>query len=195
MSSARALDKRIVFPNASLVNSGGGLRPGDRLRLGSFRAGTRIGFLVVANGWNGSTVDTLSRPVYYSRPELNPEVLPDRKRHVALLWHEASQRAILGFEDLDRASAGCDNDFNDVLFTVSWNPFPAVDVSNLAGLPGRTDSDGDGASDNVDEFPSDPLRAWAARCSASGVSITTYCLWPWETCTRPCRVARSSQLF
>lgn len=160
MSSARVLDKRIVFPNASLVNSGGGLRPGDRVRLGSFPAGTRIGFLVVANGWNGSTVDTLSRPVYYSRPELNPEVLPDRKRHVALLWHEPSQRAILGFEDLDRGSSGCDNDFNDVLFTVSWNPFPAVDVSNLAGLPGRTDSDGDGASDNVDEFPFDPLRAW-----------------------------------
>jgi hypothetical protein len=44
----------IIFPNASLKNSGGGLQPGDKVLLGRFPANTGIGWFLVPNGWNGS---------------------------------------------------------------------------------------------------------------------------------------------
>lgn len=160
VSTAAKLDKRVIFPNASLSGSGGGLVAGDRIRLGNFRAGSRIGFLVIADGWNGTRVDTVGKPTYYSRSTLNPETDPELRKHVAMLWHAGTDRVVMGFEDLNRGTAGCDHDFNDVLFTVSWNPFRAVDTAQFVPLPGRTDLDGDGVSDNLDEFPDDPTRAY-----------------------------------
>ncbi|MEX0315065.1 MAG: hypothetical protein AB3N18_12885 [Allomuricauda sp.] len=41
----------IIFPNTSMVGSGGGLVPGDRVHLGTFPANTVISWFIVANGW------------------------------------------------------------------------------------------------------------------------------------------------
>lgn len=41
----------IIFPNVSLQGSGGGLRPGNKVNLGRFNAGTTITFALIADGW------------------------------------------------------------------------------------------------------------------------------------------------
>jgi hypothetical protein len=46
----------IIFPNASYHNSGGGLYSGNKVHLGRFAPNTGIGWFLVPNGWNGSTV-------------------------------------------------------------------------------------------------------------------------------------------
>ncbi|MEZ4886118.1 MAG: DUF4114 domain-containing protein [Chitinophagales bacterium] len=45
----------IIFPNVSKNGSGGGLNTGDKVHLGSFTSGTGIGFVLIADGWDGST--------------------------------------------------------------------------------------------------------------------------------------------
>lgn len=180
-SSASSLDKRVLFPNASLRGSGGSLVAGDKIRLGSFPRGTRIGFFVVADGWNGSRVDTSgAKPVYYSRSALNPEADESKRQHMAMLLHQGTGKVAMGFEDLNRSSTDCDNDFNDVMFTVSWNPFVAVSPDQFVPLPGRTDSDKDGIADNVDEYPADPTRAFTRWFPAQGSwgTLAFEDLWP-----------------
>jgi LruC domain-containing protein len=180
ISSASTLDKRILLPNASLQGSGGALVAGDRIRLGNFSAGTRIGFFLIADGWTGTRVDTSGKPTYYSRSALNPESDEASRHHMAMLLHQGTGKAVLGFEDLNRNSSGCDHDFNDALFTVSWNPFAAIKTQQFAPLPNRTDSDQDGISDNVDEFPLDASRAFNRYFpSDTGWGIAAFeDLWP-----------------
>lgn len=181
VSSVAALDKRILFPNASLRGSGGNLVSGDRVRIGAFPAGTRIGFFVVADGWNGSRVDTSgAKPMYFSRAALNPESDVAVRRHVAILLHQGTGKAVMGFEDLNRSTSGCDNDFNDVMFTVAWNPYAAVSPEQFVSLPGKTDSDKDGVPDNLDEFPGDPTRAYTRWFPAKGAwgVLAFEDLWP-----------------
>ncbi|MEN8834397.1 MAG: hypothetical protein ABF265_00110 [Polaribacter sp.] len=39
----------IIFPNASALGSGGGLSVGDKVKIGFFKAGTGIGWVLLAN--------------------------------------------------------------------------------------------------------------------------------------------------
>ncbi len=45
-------DITIIFPNASALGSGGGLKVGDKVKIGSFKAGTGIGWVLLANAWS-----------------------------------------------------------------------------------------------------------------------------------------------
>ena len=47
---------------------------------------------------------------------LNPEVDPNLKKHAILINYTPDNKVLIGFEDLDRTSPGCDNDFNDLVF-------------------------------------------------------------------------------
>ena len=156
-ATPEVVSKVAVFPNASYRYSGGGLSTGDTVYLGRFEPGTRIGFWVIADGWRGGAIDE-ERPTYFSLPHLNPESDPELQKHLAVLFHEAEERIILGFEDLPR-DGNSDQDFNDVVFTVRANPITAVNTENLRAVPVRTDRDGDGIADNNDAFPDDPERA------------------------------------
>ena len=170
-ASAAEVERRVVFANASYSGSGGSLETGDTVHLGRFQPGTRIGFWVVANGWNGSGIRD-DRPVYYSLSEANPEADPELRKHLAVLWHEEEQRIVLGFEDLPRESAQCDHDFNDVVFVLESNPVTALDTDNIRNLPGRTDTDGDGVADNNDAFPNDPERAFRRYFPGRNSTVT-----------------------
>ena len=44
--------RELLFPNASKEGSGGELKPGDTVSLGRFPQGTRLGFYLVANGFD-----------------------------------------------------------------------------------------------------------------------------------------------
>jgi LruC domain-containing protein len=150
----------IAFPNFSYYNSGGGLYSGDKVKLGTFPAGTGIGWVLIANGYTGSNVNT-NLVHFYSNPSFNPEADPTKRQHNVLLYDAVRQLYLIGFEDIIRTSSGCDNDFNDAIFYVSSNPIEAIDNSNMPFVdPNLLDSDGDGVFDVMDDYPNDPERAF-----------------------------------
>ncbi len=152
--------RTLVFPNASLQGSGGGLRAGDKVYLGSFQGGTTIGWFLVADGFiNGSNVST-TKPVYYSDPHLNPEINPTKKQHSILVYDDQTERLLIGFEDLPRESSGTDDDFNDLIFYVTANPIEAIDLDGVPPIDTPEDRDGDGISDLFDDYPDDPRLAF-----------------------------------
>ena len=120
----------IIFPNASGEGSGGGLKPGDKVNIGHFSAGTGIGWVLLANAWNGEEV---AHDIWnvYSNPDFNPESEADLRNHSVLLTDHINKRLILGFEDVRRDLDWCDNDFNDAVFYITVNPYEALNASNL----------------------------------------------------------------
>lgn len=149
---------KIAFPNASFVGSGGGLRAGDKVNLGRFEPGTTIGFALLANGWNGSSITGGLHQVY-SDNVLNPEKTAEKRSHSVLLWDEQNQLFLIGFEDLNRDGSS-DEDFNDAMFFISSNPVEAISRTNVNPIDEPTDTDGDGVSNVYDEFPTDPKLAY-----------------------------------
>ncbi len=150
---------RIVLPNASLRGSGGELVSGNRVKLGRFDAGTSIGFVLIANGWNGSSVASGSHRAY-SIDKLNPESLASLKRHSVLLYDNTNGLFLVGMEDMRRDDAGCDHDFNDCIFSIKSNPVEAISITNVNPIDKPIDKDGDGVTDIYDKFPEDPTRAY-----------------------------------
>lgn len=131
-------DITIIFPNVSAQGSGGGLLVGDKVKIGSFSAGTGIGWVLLANGWKNGTV-TSGHWQLFSNPDYNPEADPDLRLHNILLADEENQRIILGFEDIRRDYASCDQDFNDALFYVTANPYDAIRTANFVDVKSATD--------------------------------------------------------
>ncbi|MEN1784058.1 MAG: LruC domain-containing protein [Bacteroidota bacterium] len=173
-------EHRVIFPNVSMRYSGGGLIPGDRVYLGRFPANTVISWFLVANGWTGSTVNSNST-VYYSNPDFNPESTAATRTHTVLLFDEARELTLLGFEDLRRDQA-TDDDFNDAVFYAKANPVEAIQISNLATIEVANDADGDGVNDELDDFPFDPDQAFnnfAPAANSTG-KLAFEDLWPFQ---------------
>ena len=147
----------IIFPNSSLSGSSGGLKSGNKVKLGTFEAGKAIGWFVVANGWNGSSSVT-GQTLYFSDPALNLETNVAKRQHTVLLQDNVRKLFILGFEDLNREN-GSDDDFNDALFYVTANPARAIDGTYVPSIDTPLDDDKDGITNAMDEYPNDPKRA------------------------------------
>lgn len=152
------VEHKVIFPNVSMVGSSGGLIPGDRVYLGRFPANTVISWFLAANGWYGSGVYD-GNGVYYSNPDFNPESTEATRTHMVLLYDEARELTLLGFEDL-RRDVSTDDDFNDAVFYAKANPPDAIQVGNLAPIQAANDSDGDGINDELDDFPFDVNKAF-----------------------------------
>lgn len=159
-SEADIKNATMVFPNASANGSGGGLKPGDKVKIGTFEPGTTIGFVLIGNGWNGKGVNT-SNTKFYSDSQLNPETKADIKKHVVVLYDDVHKLTLVGFEDLNRTS-GSDNDFNDLVFYASSNPIEAISNEGVALIDKANDADGDGVLDALDEYPNDPTKAYTS---------------------------------
>lgn len=172
-------DLKIVFPNASLAGSGGGLHPGDKVFLGNFKANTVIGWFLVSNGWNGSVVGA-GNGIQYSQSNLNAESDVNLKPHMVLLNDETRSQLLLGFEDVPRDWAMCDNDFNDAIFYATANPIDAVATQSVQSLIAANDSDGDGINDELDDFPFDPNKTFNnfSPSQESFGSLAYEDLWP-----------------
>lgn len=151
----------IIFPNYSFAGSGGGLRSGDKVHLGKFAPGTSIGFVLFANAWNG-TSRTVGAGYYriFSRKNLNPESDTTKQQHNVLLYDEENELFLIGFEDINRESSSCDQDFNDAVFYITANPITGIDSDNVNPIDKPGDADGDGVSDVYDEEPNDPNIAY-----------------------------------
>ncbi|MFN4298108.1 MAG: LruC domain-containing protein [Thermaurantimonas sp.] len=177
----------IIFPNYSLNGSGGELLPGMKVKLGRFPAGKSIGWVLIQNAFsqgNSSRPSTItpSNTNFFSKPAFNPEPNPSLKPHMVMLNFSQFQRFVIGFEDLRRDGATCDNDFNDAIFYVSSNPVTAISQANVpVPGPAPADSDADGIPDILDEYPNDATKAFNQyqpfKDSYSSVAFED--LWPY----------------
>jgi len=113
---ASALDIKTItyiFPNAGNNTP---LQAGDRVNIGTFNPGTTVGFLLLENSWNINTGTLDDNVVHFCTDDvLNPEVDPKLKRHAVLLNYAPENKVLISFDDLNRTTAQCDNDFNDVV--------------------------------------------------------------------------------
>lgn len=102
-----------VFPNSGNLTA---LEPGDKVKIGTFEAGTSVGFVLLKDSWD-TTSHTLNNNVVHfcSNDALNPEVNPHLKKHAVLINYAPENKILIGFEDIDRTKPECDNDFNDVV--------------------------------------------------------------------------------
>ncbi|WDF55673.1 LruC domain-containing protein [Mucilaginibacter sp. KACC 22063] len=148
----------MIFPNASSYGSGGGLKAGDKVKLGTFDAGISIGFVLIQNAWNGSGVN-INNTKFYTDYKLNPENNTSLKKHTVLLWDDVHKLFIIGFEDINREN-GSDNDFNDLVMYATSNPVTGISTSGVSTVDKGGDTDGDGVLDNLDAFPNDPTKAY-----------------------------------
>ncbi len=120
--------KLIAFPNASAVGSGGGLIEGNTVQLmGSFKAGTTIGFFVNSNGWNNGTIST-----GYGAQFTDRHLNKNNKYQSLLMYDPECDATVIGFEDIYLPQS--DKDFNDALFQINTYPHNAYDVTILNQL-------------------------------------------------------------
>lgn len=156
-------DVNVIFPNLSFAGSGGGLYSGDKVNIGRFEAGTSIGLVLMADGWDGSNSEDYYHIVYGDN-RLNPETDEALKQHNVILWDEENELFLIGFEDIlrDNRPFWCDNDFNDAILFVTSNPVEAISTENVNPIdkPDALDSDGDGINDIFDEYPDDGSKAY-----------------------------------
>lgn len=169
-----------LFPNASFVNSGGGLRSGDKVLVGRFPAGKSIGWVLLANAWTGQGVNSNSQK-FYSNKQLNPESAAYQQHHV-LLYDNTNKLFLVGFEDQFRENGGSDNDFNDLVYYVTSNPVTAISTQGVNPVDQPGDSDGDGVSDVYDRFPNNPALAYLNVFPAANTfgTLAYEDLWPGE---------------
>ena len=117
---ASAADIKVItyiFPNAGFNTP---LQAGDKVDIGSFDAGTSVGFVLMKDAWDPSIQNLNTDVIHYCSDDvLNPEVDPKLKKHVVLLNYTPESKTLIGFEDVDRTYVNCDNDFNDVVFYIT----------------------------------------------------------------------------
>ena len=137
-------DITIIFPNVSGVSSGGGLQVGDKVNIGSFEAGTGIGWVLITNGWevDEEEVGEVGDGEYklYSNPIYNPETDASLKLHNVLLEDTVNERIVLGFEDVLRDDNSCDNDFNDAVFYITASAYQNINTNELVDITSAFDT-------------------------------------------------------
>jgi len=174
---------KVIFPNVSYPGSGGALRSGSKVHLGVFPEGVSIGWVLLADSWDGNVVN-FNKTKLYSNPDFNPEASAVLRQHNVQLYHQQRGMVLIGFEDITRDRNDCDNDFNDAIFYVTSNPITAIDNGNLPVITNNVinDSDNDGVDDNSDDYPNDPTKAFDNYYPYQGgfSSVAFEDLWPAE---------------
>ena len=121
----------LIYPNSSSSDAGDPLVAGNRVYIGSFPSGTKIGWCLFSNAWvsdSTSFVDRLPNWTnsYYSKSDFNPS----NYDHTAIFKYKRYDKWVLSFEDL---SLG-DKDYADVLYwvTTSSGNFTPLPVELLS---------------------------------------------------------------
>lgn len=133
-------NKTMIFPYSHTRE--GALYPGAKVQLqgpieqGAFPAGTKIGWFLIANGWNPNSGTVGSGNwTLYADADLNTEISdPDLRQHTVMVFDAQEEKLVMGWEDWKRDQPRSDQDFNDVLFYTSWNPLESVDVTEYPQL-------------------------------------------------------------
>ncbi len=161
---------KILFPNVSMVNSGGGLVPGDKIYLGVFEPGTVIGWVLMDNGWFSGGAHLVTNS-WFSNTNLNP----DNNQQSILVYDAEYEKLLFAFEDLVFSEG--DDDFNDAVFYATANPIESIDQSDIQPIDTPDDEDEDGISDTFDDFPQDPSKAFHTNDYANSTLVFED-LWP-----------------
>jgi len=175
-------DLKVIFPNVSFQGSGGQLQTGNQVYLGSFSAGTTVGWFLIPNGWDssaGEVVDDGAQNAKFSNTNLNDFTDASYRSHCVVLEDSNNESLYLGFEDIDRPAG--DNDFNDAIFHITANPFSAINVADLPQVQTTLqDTDNDGAPDNSDSFVDDPDIAFVSNVPGENVfgTLVYEDMWP-----------------
>lgn len=184
------VQEKIIFANTSMpspLDAAGTYQ--NTVHLGKFKAGQALGFVIISDGfsstgrlYNGSRIggvkDNANKNwIFYTLRHLNPEAPSTQNLNVHTVMlkdvsdaSEGYQRLVIGFEDINREYGG-DHDFNDVALAVHVTPRRAIqNLATLQQLVSATDldSDGDGVKDALDEFPTDPTRAFSRYYPGAG---------------------------
>jgi len=170
---------KVIWPNVALTGNNGGLASGNKVYLGRYPAGRSLGWVIFANGWNGSTITT-GQWIFYSIDNLNPEANASLKRHTILLRDPGRHQILFSWEDWKR-DEGSDSDFNDNVFSVTATPVSGVNTDNMPNCDNtRPDRDHDGVCDLDDDFPDDATKCFHNYYpSSTGFgSLTFEDLWP-----------------
>jgi hypothetical protein len=134
----------IAFPNVSKVGGGGGLVPGNKVNIGSFTAGTTIGFYLISNGYSSST-NSVGSGLFrlFSDKNLNDHTDITQRQQTIVLYDDITDKYVICYEDIKRPSG--DKDFNDAIFYATASESGAIQENEIAGLPavwtGAVDSD------------------------------------------------------
>ncbi len=178
----------IVFPNFSSANSGGYLRNGDTVNLGTFKAGQAIGITLVANGWangNGYVNPNVSvNNIFRTITELNPETpsTSNLQSHTVLLSDTNTNMLVVGIEDLNRQPPSSvnpygyspDHDFNDAVVGIQVTPLNGGTLSSTVDLSHVYTINGDPPS--MVTTPTTPLPSYTATGQTGPVSWREVCL-------------------
>jgi hypothetical protein len=122
-----AMDKiTYIFPNVTSA----GLTPGNTVKLGNFKPGTSVAFVLIFNSWTGAGINN-GNDKFYTQDNLNPETVSTLKRHAILLHDKKDDLFLLGFEDKNRQYGTCDNDFNDVLVYIKGTAANSISSTNI----------------------------------------------------------------
>jgi len=187
-TSADEIDTiKVILPNASLKGSQGvgNMLMGDKVKIGRFKPGTSVGFVLIQNAYNTKDKSiNYNAAKFYTDEQLNPEASNSIKRHNVLL-NDATQRVFLiGFEDINRTPGShSDQDFNDLVFYAQSNPVDAISPIGIPFVDEKvTDTDSDGVPDLYDEYPSDPKLAYNRYYPSKSVwgTIAFEDMWPAE---------------
>lgn len=108
------LDLNILFPHISdeILNQGDMLQLGDN----AFPAGTTVGFFLILDGWRTGEIN-YGNETFYTDTYLNSDEV---QQHV-LFKFENFNSIVLAFEDQFINGERSDEDYNDVVFTISDN--------------------------------------------------------------------------
>ena len=113
----------LLFQNFSADGSGGGLVQGNRMSLpGNFKAGTKIGFFLIRNGWNGG------HQIFFTNPAFNNN---NNKR--GLLMYDADCNTLVGAMQAN-ALPSFDADFRDMVFEIKFTTEGAYDPHDFIQL-------------------------------------------------------------
>ncbi len=161
---------KILFPNVSMVNSGGGLVPGDKIYLGQFEPGTVIGWVIMDNGWYSGGAHLVVSS-WFSNTNLNP----DNNQQSILVYDAEYEKLLFAFEDLVKSEG--DDDYNDAVFYATANPIESIDIDDVPPIDTPDDRDNDGISDIFDDFPDNPDKAFHTN-NYSNSTLVFEDLWP-----------------
>lgn len=176
----------IILPNASEAGGScgvGGLIPGNKVYLGQFQANTGIGLVMLVNGWSTSSHQvSMGSYQLYSNPNFNPQVggpYAEQRQQFVMVYDDVRDLLLTGVEDQQRPQG--DKDFNDLVFYITAIEVDGIDTTEYSGpTPNPTDTDNDGVPDDVDEYPTDPGRAFNVYYPAQNVfgTLAYEDLWP-----------------
>jgi hypothetical protein len=128
---------KYIFPNTNSDQLNSGLLQGSKVKLGTFKVGTSIAFILILNGWNGKNVN-FDNTKFYSQDNLNNNSKGGLKRHSVMLYNGSYNRFVIGFEWQDYVDATPNNDFDDLVFYVSSNVVNSISTKNVSPMVSPT---------------------------------------------------------